>query len=374
MKIKKTIVSLCSSFVILGFSSLSVISCGQHNAPNKWDQFKNKALAETATNLKSDIADITKYHWKIGDQAIFSNGGIPTVVANKQEISATIVIAGASGDLLFPINFDIKYQNNSYDLKKWTYSQNIPTTPWEKFKKAAMLVTSNQLVVQAQVNQEVWKSFKWIGNDTQSVWPKDPTTAEFDTFGYNLATDSYKGMNGKPKADDITKTITAIISIPGKNGAYDSNPIKATISNTSSATYDLKNWTFTQDTQLQSNGRFKSLSHVEYAKAALVTGNRKASSWTNFATTNWVDPEHSININDWLNSHAWAKADYVGFRPKKSADAGLIQHALETRIVFDVQVGLTNEENNITLTRDFTWVDSNKNSGIAFNNIWTITQ
>ncbi len=309
---KKLSIKILSSMIaISSIASLSssVVACHKNSTPSKnsWAAFKVWAQHETAPNLKAiiNINDLNSYHWKTSDVAAFSKNGAPSVSDNDQSLSATIIIANPSAsDLKWPINLKIAYTKGKvYAIRDWTWSQDPTINTWATFKNKALSELASNLLAQLQPWNDVKKYLWTYGIQSQITWAKTDQ-AEFDTFGNLTAQDKYLGMAGKPEAHNMERTITAIISKKGKNGAYDSDPIKAIITYHLNRGYEISNWVFSKDIQLQSFARIKKSYNDD---AALLK-----SSYNKFTAINWVtlnkDPvsdqkaiHHSISIDDSLN-------------------------------------------------------------------------
>ncbi len=300
--IKKNIYKFIAAFAIpltLIMSTSSIVACGKKQPINdgSWKYFLHDAKNVTAKNLKTTMTDedlLDNFHWKTNNVAIFGVGGKPHQNGKLEEVVATIVVKDAATSSLFPINFNIKYPGpgHKYDFKGWKHHMNIyDVTSWDAFKAKALSVQPKDLLNFVKTRNS-WATFHWYGNLQQRTWA-NTDTAEFDTFGgLNIGTDPFR-MSGKPIADDSDYTIIAIISIKGKEGNYDANPIKATatyIPDVGDA-YDITKWTFKQDEQIQSLPKYNSLV-TPIAKEAK-SDDSNGADWVKFTQRIWISPLHS---------------------------------------------------------------------------------
>ncbi len=366
-----------ASATLISTVSISAIACGTKKKPpahvNSWDDFKKLALDETAQNLKNNINDIGKYHWKSGDSATFINDAKPSANETLHTINAIIGISsGTAPDSQLPISCVIKYQSNDiYHITNWKFSQDPNIYQWSSFVTIAKTVTATQLIAQARQSSE-WNSFIWDGDATINVWSPSEL-AEFDTFGgLNNGVDPYKGMNGKPIANYSKLTITAIISIQDKTkeGLYTANPIIATISDASYQDYNLDNWTFTQTSQLQSRAKYTSLFNYWVTEAQNAKDVKPAGSgWDNLYGRMWFDKTHKTNILTHLNGMGKGprtQTSYINSFPFNTT----VKNTLASLIIIDFWASGATQR--MSLTTDFILSNGNSNSGTAFNNVWHI--
>ncbi len=371
MKIKKHYLKIIGSSLLIvtpliGITS-TLSSCGKSN--DSWTEFLSRAQKESASNLLSQIksADlVTKYHWKANDKAVFSATGTPKQKDQNQEVVASIVIQGAPTNWNYPINFDIKYHNDDYKISNWSISQTPYSQSWITFKTDALKESPTSLLATAKINKSNWDSLKWLGSDgsnqslVQNHWT-DSETAQWDVYGGNGGDDPYKGMAGTIVANDSDHSISAIFSIVGKSGLWDANPIKAIISDSAHIPYDPANWKFSAITQLQSWTKYLSLYNVELAHA---------KTWANFDSVNWVDNNHTSNINDYLNLNGLPGDKTVTFEKSTPKIMNTTKTAYQSNLEFLVQ-RTESSHATLDLTATFAFADVNDTTiGNAFNNIW----
>ncbi len=170
----------------------------------------------------------------------------------------------------------------------------LGTQTWDDFKKVALNVSARDLLGQSNA-----LSFDWHNGAPQNRFWHAGELAEFDTFGGLGPNDTYKGMGGRPVVDEHNKTITAIISRFGKDGAYDSDPIKAvmTYDDKKETPYVIYNWKFSKDTQLQSYNKFKSLYERQIKRA-------RNSVLADFMNHNWGYCKKSV-VPTKVDHDAW---------------------------------------------------------------------
>ena len=363
-KLFKTTMILFGMLGIIGSLSTSIVACGQHNKSG-WDQFKTKALAESAINLENSItpADKSNYHWTNSDLATFRDNAKPSIVPGSQEIIATIVIIGNSTDQAHPINFDIIYKGQNYSVASWTNKQD---PSWNEFKLAVMSAVPVTLLTAARASS-TWQTFKWEGG----AWQNNDIP-EFDIFGNLNSDDSYSGMGGELRANENSQSISAIISIKGKEGLYNSNPIKAVISFKKNI-YNVNNWVFSQTTQLQSLSKFTELANAQIALANNIT---KAAGWEKFYSTNWTDANHSSNILQWIMNHQGfgQGLSYQGATSKsiiEDPDKKGLSIFIGIKIIAKMSSGLQDDQQLIILSFDWRYSNNDNTAGLCFAHSWT---
>ena len=383
----RLLISTLVGLSVIG-SGISIVGCGKSKAPeiDTWSQFEAKALKVSATDLAHSITNISNFSWKTTDIAVFSSGGAPQQKGQLEEINATIVILDQPSYQNYPINLDIKYEHINYNISNWKASQSADIVNWEQFTAAAFKVSPADLLKQAKLSSG-WNSFKWIGDDgahgqpVQNKWTA-AETANFDTFGSTGASDPYKGMAGQVRAININRKIEAIISIKGKDGNYDANPIKASLKyDSQKPTYNIDNWTFSQAEQYQSK-----LKYIQLADADNQVIYDKG--WRSFTSTNWSNPtiRYQNNILQWFVSHAKHKT--VANKSIKFTHAASGKYYPDTekkdktgfvcKLIFNFAYQITNDptgevfSGEYNLSTTFTYANkSNPTYGTAFNYSWS---
>ncbi len=380
---KKLSIKILSSMIaISSIASLSgsLVACHKNSTPEKntWDDFKALAKQETAPSLKAIINhnDLNLYHWKTNDIAIFSAGGVITPSEKAETLSATIIIANPSApDLKWPINLKISYNKGEvYTINNWSWSQDHSINSWDSFKNKAMGQSASDLLALIKPWNDTKKYLWTYGVQSQITWSKTDQ-AEFDTFGNLTTQDKYLGMQGKPKVDNIKEhTITAIISKKGKNGAYDSDPIKATATYTIDRAYQNSDWVFSKDIQLQSLAMIQKNYNDEIA---LIKAN-----FDNFGKNNWVtysvNPtnnqnqraiQHSILFDESLNDAGYDYHSDNAF--DESFNFSNIANGLQSKIIINFQY--KNAIHQLSLYFDYTFFNKEDiNDGLStFNYTWS---
>ncbi len=228
-------------------------SCSHSNSKNEytWNQFKTAAGQEIAFKI---VQASKPSGWSAAVGGELTNDKF-NINDDAQSIIVNITWTKANDKFNPSIDqFEIDYTDNAaYSIGLWTAGtpHAIYGPTWDRFKMVASSISANQLLAIAQPwTSDHQKTFIWeFGIATQRSWSKTET-AKFDTFGSLTGTDSYQGMAGKPIIDESKQTVTAIISKTGKNGAYDSDPIKAIATYKKDQNYNINNWVFSKDTQL----------------------------------------------------------------------------------------------------------------------------
>ncbi len=375
IKILKTCFISFGVSSLIAISGLSIISC--HSKSTKtWANFKKHALAEQAANLKSTVATIAQYHWNPNAVAVYSSSGKPSIsTTTNNTIIATIIIENEPINLQYPISFAITYNTNTaYDLKDWTYNQTPDIDKWSDVKTAGLAITAPQLLAQAK-KANVLKNFSWAGDASQLVW-QDKDIAEFDVYGgLNDGKDTYKGMSGKPIANDKERTISAIISIkdPTKKGNFDADPIKAVFDNSDNKSYDINNWKFSQTVQLQSIAKYSTLVNAQISIALqfdLDSKSDRAAAQNKFDLANWVNKIHiNSDFNVINNIYKTGYGEVSGIQCL-NAFSNPIKGGIESKVIIQFMANKGNIY-NYTLANEFPFSDSHKNSGPAFNYTWS---
>ncbi len=276
--------SILSSTLLTSSVGFTIVSCAKETIEYSWTQF----LVDAEKTEPFTIVQNTKPSgWENTnpDQLTFQN-----VEPDLMTKTLNVIIArSVDGKILSDATFSVKYnKNKKYNIIDWkcTRSPEASKGTWANFKLNALKETATNLLEQAKKNK-YWNTFNWkYGNEDQVRWV-GTDIAEFDVYGtlHNIDASGYKGMQGLPKANDDTHTVTAIISKKGKNGAFDSDPIEATIEfDQFGDVYQLSKWTFKQKTQLQSFEKFSNLVDIEIQKTDLDSGGSLAE----FQPTNWV--------------------------------------------------------------------------------------
>ncbi len=307
LKIPLLLITIASSATIIASCGHKTSSSGKDNG---WNTFKALALKETAKNLKTEISNLAQFYWTTSDVAIFSGNGHPKVTKYDQEVIATIVIQDQVSAHSYPINFTINYVGDvAYALTDWSYSQASEINDYDHFKAAVNSETATTLLAKAKLAKN-WATLKWYGTNT---W-KSSDQAEFDVFGGNGGDDTYQGMAGKIKIDDVAESASAIISIKGKEGIYGAFPIQVTITYNSKISYNANSWVFSQITQLQSQKKYVAVLNQESSSIYTKIDNpAMAANWRDFLTNNWLDKEHSTTVGyDW-NHAAYSRTAFVVF-------------------------------------------------------------
>ncbi len=302
-----------TSITAITLSTFSVlVSCNHHNTnPKKgsWDVFKKDAL-------RASFEDIIKATqppaWNNIDKSDFEFQDQPAVETDNLTITATIIRKSNSALAKFRITYVI---NTNYNLDDWKcYGQ--PTTPeeanWEHFRDLATSVLPKDLIKRVR-DSDVVNALRWTyGNESQTKWITTDQ-AEFDIYGGVGAGDDYAGMAGEPTTNNNDQTITAIISKKGKNGAYDSDPIKAMISYYQGSTYNIKSWKFTKIVQLQSVAKYNTLLNKEISDGLNNINQFLSSNWMSFQKDPNGPNSHSqdYQIRNYLNKNGFpSNADF----------------------------------------------------------------
>ncbi len=383
MKSKKFFKTTMTSFAILGGTSLctsALVSCGKKNTPPPakatWDQFQKKARAESLYNIVQN-ANPPADDWKNLSSTDFGPYG--NIVVNKPMITIKILAKSLSEYASFSISAP---SDNTYKVGNWACSKAPSPTPseqWTTFKTAAIAVTASDLLKQS--GTDPYKKFHWIGDTTQQTW-QTGQTAEFDVYGGNGGTDTYKGMSGTPVVSETNHTITAIISIANSNkrGNYDADPIQAVITDTGSP-YGLSGWVFTQTKQLQSQQKYAEVFDASIGDLPNTGDIQPApvnATWTHFAIHNYISNESTDHTNNnyvsiYLAKHQlsnWVLIRVENYNPNQPDSNN---NRLKNVLTLKIWTSLNNPTTSytVTLTSYFNFKDkSNTNVGSAFNFNW----
>ena len=262
--IKLLSVTLTTSSILA--TDIVVISCSKKEPKETytWADFKKDAQKETAFNI---VQASKPNGW---DNATEGELNGATFVVNDGAQKITIDITRTKSMNSWVASFEVDYVSTIYyNVSQWRCDKQPAENPnsWELFKIDAKAVTAEELITEVRKSGAVNK-LKWTyGTASQIAWVEGDK-AEFDTFGaIDRTKDSYSGMKGKPVINEANHTITAIISKKDKNGAYDSDPIEATITYKLNEAYDMTNWAFVKKEQLISEEKAESLFNAEKALA-----------------------------------------------------------------------------------------------------------
>ncbi len=294
MKTSKLIKILALSLVVNSgvLFSFSLVSCGhKDNTPAySWGDFKESARKEEAINIVK-VTNPNMWSNAKADQLHIEN----FKADDKTETITINIIRNIPGYGITKGKFNINNKNDyKYDVQDWECLKEPKTTAtgWELYKVAATDIHIDDLLNKIAPWANTTK-YKWpYGTEEETTWAKGEE-AEWDVYGaLPGGGDAYKGMAGKPTViESPKKIITAIISKKGKDGAFDSDPIKATISTYKlGSVYNINDWVFTIDTQLQSFNKVSALFNNQVQE----TGN-----WTEFNSHNWM----TLDDNNSGNAH-----------------------------------------------------------------------
>ncbi len=387
MKIKKSLKFLTVGLGVIGpvAFGLNLVSCGHETAPikpvNNWAEFKSSASKEAEINIvkntnPTDWDDATGKQLKHENIRFRSN-------PYKVILDIRRTIDQYKGTYI--ATFSIEYlDNQKYNASDWVCNiePKFVASNWTEFKNAALSATPEDLFNAAHPWVDKNK-FKWeFGTAEQTTWASTDT-AEFDTFGNVDNSDAYKGMNGKPVADDNAKTITAIISKKGKNGAYDSDPIKEVLTFKAGQDYQVFDWgssVITPIKQLQSYNKFMTF----WKRAKTLYDNGDVG---NFMGQYWMtlkkdtDPNidttgkaHSkdYHIYDTLTHNGYSKIKNLTFGPCASpSKKGEYSYGCSISIKFD---SIHDNPEMLVLSFAYNIANGEKDitaGGTAFNDVWT---
>ena len=371
--------TVVSSSVVFSTASCSHKNNSGNDTFKLWNAFKKNAESETIRNIVKQTHPIG---WEDASDLELRFGPFKADDA-KHIISVDIMRNSGSNETTatFKISF-IKAQKYNIDQWKCTSQPSGNTGSWILFKEEAFRLDPNDLlnIVKKSSN---WNKFAWkYGTTSQTKWVAGDE-AEFDTFG-SLTNDdasNYRGMTGKPTANESNFTITAIISKKGHEGLYDADPIKASIEYKFGEKYNINNWnSFTQKDQLQSLEKSNSIidKQVEVAK------NFSEFEKTNFATLgddkSAIDHSDKNSIDKLLDRHGYPGHRDIIFLDKYS-EAGskgkeMIKYDAkmwESKVVFSFH----NKQSTLMtlyLYFDFMYQNNDKaHGGTAFSFTWRAT-
>ncbi len=359
-------------------SSKNPVSHPRHFIVQSWHAFKRDAETVKPNDLKNLVSHndlINNFGWNINDKAAFAT--VPMANNENHTLTTTLMISG-SLSATHPINFKIKYNpfepkvnDTYYNLHKWNYTMPINNNSiWSHFKTTALEVTPMQLLNQAQSDNN-WFNWNWYG----SSWVQSngsSLTPEFDIYGGNGKNDSFSGMVGKPKANDLNHTIRAIISIKGREGLENACPIEATIPSWKNI-YNLNLWTFKPITQSQSYQQYTKEFNKVLTQAQQINTNTK---FDNFAKNNWTDERHSKNIksdfNNQLSKHNFPEWQFAGCQ-YHTFFVNKIKNGYQFSIVFNLYLGKLDRHTTgqYTIYTDYIISPDNANAtNKAFHKVW----
>ncbi len=352
--IKLLSITLTASSILA--TDVLAVSCGKKEpkASYKWADFKKDVQKETAMKI---VQSTKPKGWEDTNANELSEGKF---VFDDNVYTVTLDITRRKEVNSWTASFEIDYFNNKkYNVSDWSCEQQPVENPnsWDFFKVTASKVTAEELITEAR-NSGAISGLKWTyGTASQVTWIKNDK-AEFDTFGaIDRTKDSYSGMKGKPVINEANHTITAIISKKDKNGAYDSDPIEATMTYKLNEAYDMTNWSFVKKEQLISEEKAESLFNAEKTLAT------RSANRVPFLLINWMT----------IKGYPQTNADAIAHIPNSNKNTQ-IQNALGT-LGFTTAYGLdlVNAETKfkssvtdrqITSKMKFTFRMSNNTDGI----------
>ncbi len=381
-KLNIFLTGLLTTSIVATTVSLTAISCGSKKPSPKqvWGDFKKEALKAKAIDI---VTANPVEEWGVVTNNDLSKGDI---TFDDQAKNISVVITRIKKNYNMSLDFTIQYLNNNrYDINDWTHSSAPTYDPgtWGLYRETAKTTSAEQLFEIAITKNKV-QGFKWkYGTDDQITWKIDGSQKpEFDTFGSLTDHDAsgFKGMGGKPTANDATFTVTAIISKKGYEGAYDADPIKATAQYKAGDSYKLTDWNFTQVEQLQSIEKAESIYDNQINIARLNNGY----NFDAFQNQNWMiydgdkiankhpDPSGPNGMNGILNksgypSHGNIHPFTINWRIGVQISGGL-----SGKLIFFFETG---QSYHLNLIFNFMFADGKNVSsgGTAFNYIWNGT-
>ncbi len=291
-KIKKFFYSLAVFSSVIG-STATVVSCNENKRKEleteiEWDEFRMAAGNEELLNIventyptgwqQSTEQDLTLSSSFHDDDTFIVTINIDRIV-NSDSTTATFTIA-------FIPTF-------KYNVNQWVCNSGPVENKgsWGAFKAAAISEKPDNIIAEAR-KLGILQKYRWTyGTPSQTKWISSDK-AEFDVYGGLGKGDIYKGMAGRPSVNDSKQEITVIISKLGKDGAYDSDPIKATISFLKGTDYQVNHWRFLKVEQIQSQKKFN---YIIKHQATLAAAGFSAFENDNFAI---------IGNNNWGKDHA----------------------------------------------------------------------
>ncbi len=376
IKIIKLSASVISIGGVLGISS-NIVSCGHSkdgpsdNNPT-WADFKISATGATALAIVSS-ASPSAAGWDPAKDDDFKFLNKP--IANEQDKTlTTVIISTINND---KATFLIAYNKQSYDDALWKCSVQPPSKQvgWNNFKNAAAGdETAPKLLAQAR-SSKVLDTFSWTyGDPSQTKW-NQKDVAQWDTFGYEQKSDSFKGMGGTIKVNETDHTISAIISKKGKAGNYDADPIKVIITYSDGVVYNIKNWKFSKIEQLQSYEKVKTIFDAQVTLA---------KNWDDFIKSNWMTFGDDAKGNNHSSDNSIYKVlvrggcipyEYDKTKPIYDTNSiGDFSTNVEMKIIFNFKVHSKTNSSVLgyQLSLYFHYFCTDKISGgSAFNYTWT---
>ncbi len=405
IKIFKVIAST-TSVLSLGSLSITAISCGNKtpaNPPAKkssWEKFKNFAITETPRRILEATEPVG---WEsVGDADLSIN----SIRANNSDHTVSLKIDATS--LLQEASFNIKYEDGDvYYYKNWSCASQPDSKGWNTFKALALKVTAPELISQAKYSKATDKLLWKYGLYFQRRW-NDNDAAVFDTTQGTIkgSSNPFKGMQGTPKIDENTHSISAIFcKSVADTPDYALDPIKAIITYSKvNQAYDMKDWKFSATQQLQAQDK---------TALGVTTGLNqvKARQLNKYMTQNWFtlpedyplphgDPvtnakqEHHTpsdnNLNTLLEGTGWSHVGGEGPYgvtdcSKSVFDKDLIYKGKKIGESTWVRLTVSAVDQDITGPYYINWIMTimfsyvfangvdNSAGGNVFSNMWTIT-
>ena len=377
-KIKK-LFSVSAMLVIAATTITTTVSCQRYinhdSFEDKWDAFEKAAEDEAAINIVNTDVPTGWENSKAEELVIWNIKITPKTYTIELDILRNF--KNSSTDAVFQI---IYIFGNEYSVGQWVciLQPKDNDGSWDKFKINALTVTPTQLLESAEEQKKLY-SFKWTyGTPAQIKWTENDG-AEFDVYGGVGKNDPYKGMKGKPTINNNNQTVTAIISKKGKNGAYDSDPIKATIQFITGELYNLRYWKFSKMQQSQS---LKKTNSIIDQQVKVGGSNFKTFESTNFMTygNDNAGIHHNVlndKIDDVLNRNdlpnRWDHPIKYGWSAggTKGVEGGPIGHKYwQSQITFLVE---THDLNIFNLWLTFKYFYWNGKDASAGGNAFTFT-
>ncbi len=399
---------IAASTGVLSISSLSVtaISCGHKSSPpskveNTWEKFKTSALAETPRK----ILEATK---PVGWASV-SDADLSVSDVHSDSSAHTVTLKINATSLLQEASFSIKYEDNTaYDYKLWTCTAQPDSKGWNTFKALAKAITAKDLLSQARSSKAIDK-FSWpYGNEDEVKW-KASEGAVFDTTQGTIkgSSDPFKGMQGAPKIDENSHSITAIFcKSVADTPDFSLDPIKAVITYSKvNQAYDVKDWKFSATKQAQAQDKA--------AASGVTTGweDAKAKKWDKFESENWFylaggDVGENIRQQHHETTGTVGKSpnlknalEHNGLEDINTAAGSTFGYIDGSKSIFDIYTLDGNRQANgkvtwvqlsfraekahikgfnnysVKLSANFLWVNGKDNTGggFAYAQVWDIT-